>query len=224
MDLIKEYNISSWEAKLCTLVRLLKGSKGLPRFMHKRSLKKYGYADNLGRYWYARFRSCKVGRYTYGYERLTNDNIKEIGAFCSISDNVMVVPNDHRMDWVTSSPITTHKDFGFVNENSVDEYCTPAQREVHIGNDVWIGAGVIIFEGVHIGDGAVIAAGTIVRKDVPPYAIVVGVDKIVRYRFSEDTIAKLLKLQWWNWEDSKIKGNIELFSNVQCFKEKFFNK
>lgn len=45
---------------------------------------------------------------------------------------------------------------------------------VRIGDDVWIGAGVIILKGVSIGDGAVIAAGSVVTRDVEAYAIVAG--------------------------------------------------
>ena len=56
-------------------------------------------------------------------------------------------------------------------------------KPVVIGNDVWIGARVIILKGVHVGDGAVIAAGAVVSKDVPPYAIVGGVPaKVIKYR------------------------------------------
>lgn len=52
------------------------------------------------------------------------------------------------------------------------ESTTP--KPVIIGNDVWIGARVIILPGVHIGDGSVIGAGSVVTKDVEPYSIVAG--------------------------------------------------
>jgi acetyltransferase-like isoleucine patch superfamily enzyme len=45
---------------------------------------------------------------------------------------------------------------------------------VRIGRNVWIGARVIILKGVTIGDAAVVGAGSIVTRDVPPYAVVVG--------------------------------------------------
>ena len=57
----------------------------------------------------------------------------------------------------------------------------------------------MILDGVRIGDGVVIGAGTIVTKDVPPYAIVAGAPaKIIRYRFSEDIVEKLLAIKWWD--------------------------
>jgi len=48
------------------------------------------------------------------------------------------------------------------------------KRGVTIGNDVWIGANVVVLPGVRIGDGAVIGSGAVVTRDVDPYAIVVG--------------------------------------------------
>jgi hypothetical protein len=75
------------------------------------------------------------------------------------------------------------------------------ERSVNIGNDVWIGSGVFIKGGVTIGDGVIIGAHSVVVKDVPPYAIVGGVPvKIIKYRFDEKTIAKLLELKWWQYD------------------------
>ena len=73
-------------------------------------------------------------------------------------------------------------------------------------------------------DGAVIGANALVLKDVPPYAIVGEVPaKIIRYRFSDDVIEKLLKIQWWNWNVEKIKIESILFSDVKTFVSKHFN-
>jgi acetyltransferase-like isoleucine patch superfamily enzyme len=52
---------------------------------------------------------------------------------------------------------------------------TLVTRPVTIGNDVWLGAGVIVLKGVTIGDGAVIGAGAVVASNVPPNAVAVGV-------------------------------------------------
>ncbi len=65
---------------------------------------------------------------------------------------------------------------------------------------------VIIKDGVTVGDGAVIGMGAVVTKDVPPYAIVGGVPaKVIKYRFDEKTITKLLELKWWDLDDEIIK-------------------
>lgn len=66
--------------------------------------------------------------------------------------------------------------------------------------------------GVKIGDGAVIGTGAIVTKDVPPYAIAVGIPaKIIRYRFSQEIIKRLLKEKWWDKAESYISNHINEF-------------
>lgn len=81
-----------------------------------------------------------------------------------------------------------------------------------IGNDVWIGAKATIIDGVTIGDGAIVAAGSVVVKDVPPYAVVGGAPaKIVKYRFPEELIARLLEIKWWELPDEEITNVVELF-------------
>lgn len=86
------------------------------------------------------------------------------------------------------------------------------KKPITIGNDVWIGSRSIVMDGVTIGDGAIVAAGSVVTKDVPPYAIVGGVPaKIIKYRFSDDIIKRLLEVKWWNLSDEKISEIIDLF-------------
>ena len=61
-------------------------------------------------------------------------------------------------------------------------------------------------------------------KDVPPYAVVGGVDKILKYRFDKDTVNKLLQIQWWNWDDEKIRENVVLMQDVEAFIAKNYNE
>lgn len=78
--------------------------------------------------------------------------------------------------------------------------------DIKIGNDVWIGNDCTLMSGIEIGDGAVIAANSVVSKNVEPYSIVGGVpSKLIKKRFSEETIEKLLKIKWWNWSEEKIE-------------------
>ncbi len=86
------------------------------------------------------------------------------------------------------------------------------ERISHIGNDVWIGAKSIVMDGVTIGDGAIVAAGSVVTKDVPPYAIVGGAPaKIIKYRFPQEMIDRLLEIKWWDLPDDEITKVIDLF-------------
>ena len=221
---MKNNKISSTDFILVSFVRFIKGSNKCPDFITKRSRKIYGRKDNLKRYWYKKYKNISIGKYTYGYEWIENVMLKSVGAFCSIAPNSIIVPNDHKIEWATTSPILALKEFDFVNRNINMEYCPVENREFIIGNDVWIGANCIIFEGVTIGDGAVIGAGSVIRRNVPPYAVVVGVDRIIKYRFSQEIIDKLLKIQWWNWSDDKIRENIKFMYDIEKFVNKFYKE
>mgnify|MGYP000385380702 FL=1 len=86
--------------------------------------------------------------------------------------------------------------------------------DIVIGNDVWIGYDAVIRGGVTIGDGAIIGTRAVVVKDVEPYSIVGGIPaKEIRKRFSPDIIARLRKLQWWNWPPEKIQSIIQYIQN-----------
>lgn len=81
--------------------------------------------------------------------------------------------------------------------------------DIVIGNDVWIGYDAVIMAGVTVGDGAIIGTRAVVKKDVEPYSIVGGIPaKEIRKRFSPDIVARLQKLQWWNWDIEKIRNSI----------------
>jgi len=118
--------------------------------------------------------------------------------------------SEHPTDIVSTSP----KIYRNIKSQDIrDVYSSPI-----IGNDVWIGANAIILQGVTIGDGAIVAAGAVVTKDVPPYAIVGGVPaKVIKYRFPDSTIVKLLEIKWWDKPEEWILENVEKFSNVDDF-------
>ena len=134
-----------------------------------------------------------------------------IGKFSSISDCCVIGLPGHPINHLSTSPIFTAP-FNALRETWVNDRIYKPEIKVEIGNDVWIGYGVMIPNNIKVGDGAIVAAGAVVTKDVPPYAIVGGVPaKIIKYRFSEDKIKKLLDLKWWEKPYDEIKRNIELF-------------
>ena len=105
-------------------------------------------------------------------------------------------------------------------ERGVDPLAFVAKTAT-IGNDVYIGPFACIGEGVTIGDGAVIGAGAVVSKDIPPYAIAVGSPiQVKRFRFAEEQIQAMQRIQWWNFDDEKLKEVERYFFDVEGFIEK----
>lgn len=133
-----------------------------------------------------------------------------IGKFTSISWGVTIGPEEHDFNRVTNhSFLYSTKSFQLVKEKMY----SPFVKECVIGNDVWIGCNSTILRGVTIGDGAVIGANSLVNKDVPPYAIVVGSPaKIIKYRFDKEIIQALLKVKWWDYPLEIISEYAELFA------------
>jgi acetyltransferase-like isoleucine patch superfamily enzyme len=164
-----------------------------------------------------------IGDHTYGKPRVISwgeGTSLTIGKYCSISRNVTIfLGSEHRIDWVSTYP------FPVIWEDAKSITGHPSTKgDVIIGNDVWIGYEVTILSGVHIGDGAAIGACSVVTKDVPPYAIVAGNPaRVLRYRFDEGTIKKLLKIKWWDWPDEKVKKNVHLIcsDSINAFIKKF---
>ena len=146
--------------------------------------------------------NSQIGKYTYITKGCLIQNAK-IGSFCSISEECYIGMPSHPVEFVATSPVFL-KGKNYLKCNFANiEY--NAGEKTEIGNDVWIGVGVKVKGGVKIGDGAIIGAGAVVVKNVPPYAIVGGVPaKVIRYRFDEETVNKLLQLKWWDLPDEII--------------------
>ncbi len=130
-----------------------------------------------------------------------------IGKYCSIAAEVKFIMNggNHPTNWLTTFPFPI---FGHGWEAATPT-SWPVRGDTQVGNDVWIGYGALVMPGVRIGDGAIVATGSVVTKDVPPYAIVGGNPAgILRHRFDEATIARLLSLRWWDWDTAKVARNV----------------
>jgi virginiamycin A acetyltransferase len=130
-----------------------------------------------------------------------------IGKFCSIATGVRFLMNggNHQVATFSSFPFSI---FGNGWELAAPT-SWPHKGDTHVGNDVWIGYRATIMPGVTIGDGAVIGSMSVVTSDVPPYGIVGGNPaRVIRYRFDEATIARLLALRWWDWEIERITRKV----------------
>jgi len=134
----------------------------------------------------------------------------KIGKFCSISWGVTIGPEEHDYTRLTNhSFLYSLKSF----QLTPYKHYSPFEKECNIGNDVWIGCNSTILRGVTIGDGAVIGANSLINKNVPPYAIVVGSPgKVVKYRFKKEIIKALLEVKWWDISLLTISENTELFA------------
>ncbi|KQS96348.1 MULTISPECIES: CatB-related O-acetyltransferase [unclassified Rhizobium] len=132
-----------------------------------------------------------------------------IGRYCSIAPGVTIGDGDHPTDWLATHPFQWAAN-GWVTKEERETHRFPASKVkpmVKIGNDVWIGANVIVLSGVEIGDGAIVAAGSVVTRNVEPYTIVAGIPaKIIRPRFSGEIITRLEALKWWLYTPQSLFG------------------
>lgn len=146
-----------------------------------------------------------MGHRSYGEPILRGDmsNVY-IGKYCSIAQNVIMDCGwHHNTKFITTFPLNVFfKQLNYITGHP------KSKGDINIGNDVWLGEGVIVMGGIRIGDGAVVGAGSIVTKDVDPYSIVVGSPaKEVRSRFLPSQIDSLIKIAWWDWPEEKIIEN-----------------
>lgn len=163
-----------------------------------------------------------IGAFSYINDNAYIRAVKSIGRFCAIGPNLMAGMPEHSVKSISPHIIFPNWDalwtsgfcnYALNNEEMINQIRQKQREEIRkkhlimIGNDVWIGSGVTIMRGVTIGDGAVVAAGAVLTKDVPPYAIVGGVPaKVIKYRFSEEIIGRLLKIKWWEYGPDIMKG------------------
>lgn len=145
------------------------------------------------------------------YQYPINNDRLIIGKFCSIACNAkfLMTSGNH-----TVKSLSTYTFPIFYEEWGLDvSHITEAwdnKGDIIIGNDVWIGYDAIIMSGVNIGDGAIIGTRAVVTNDVAPYSIVGGIPaKVIKKRFSDDIILKLLQIKWWDWPYEKIQANIQ---------------
>ncbi len=157
--------------------------------------------------------TVSIGRYTSlcgpNFDIYSVVNSVNIGRFCSIARNVSFQEYHHRTDRVSTC---------FINRNLIKEKGfndSYSNGGITVEHDVWIGTQCVILSGAHISTGAIVAANSVVNGFVPPYAIVGGSPaKVIKYRFSNETIELLLKSEWWNWDDQTIRDQKDLFLNT----------
>ena len=140
--------------------------------------------------------------YAFGPERLI------MGRFCAVASGVrFVMPGANHADLGPSTfPFGV---FGPPWDETMDVVMSaPSGGDTVIGHDVWLGYSALVLPGVTIGHGAVVAAASGVTRDVPPYAVMAGNPaRMVRSRFSEDDVERLLRAAWWNCPIDLVTAN-----------------
>lgn len=147
---------------------------------------------------------CVLYHYDFVGDRLV------IGRFCALAAGVRFIMNgaNHAMSGFSTFPFNI---FAHGWEKGFDpaSWARELRGDTVVGNDVWIGMEAMVMPGVTIGDGAIVAAGSVVAGDVPAYAIVAGNPaRVVRTRFGEDVVRRLLAVAWWDWPAEKITRNL----------------
>lgn len=163
---------------------------------------------------------CEIqGRVTIGnFTSLSGPNIDiysllnrvTIGNFCSIARNVSFQEYNHNYQNFT----TYFVGFNLEGKESLKEDVI-SKGAIEVGNDVWIGTHCVILSGSTIGTGAIIAANSVVSGNIPPYAIAAGSPaRVIKYRFDEETISRLLKTEWWNWDKETIVQKLPFLTAI----------
>ena len=137
-----------------------------------------------------------------------------IGKYCSIASGLKIYSGTH--------PCIDHpkvvSTFPFKERWNADYPPSKMGGQVTIGNDVWIATDVRILEGITIGDGAIIGAGSIIGSDVPPYTIAIGNPwKVLRKRFTDKQIKKLLEIKWWDFPKEIIERTLWSMKDIDEF-------
>lgn len=156
-----------------------------------------------------------IGRHVYIASDSDLKFCESIGNFSCIGPGCKVGIANHLLTNVSTHPLFYDKNKKWI---SSEDKQFEDNTMVTIGNDVLLSANVMVLKGVKIGDGAVVAAGSFVNKDVPPYAIVGGIPaKVIRHRFDDVTIEKLIASKWWNLDDEHLRQYSSYFQRPAEF-------
>lgn len=170
----------------------------------------------------SRYFDSIVGSYTYDDGNVIV-TYSEIGKFCSIASSVRINPVNHPKERVTQHHITYRRyQYNISEKDDIDFFQWRKSKSCFIGHDCWLGHNAVVMPGVKIGIGAIVGAHAVVTKDVMDYEVVVGVPaRVIKKRFSDEIIKKLLKTEWWDWDRDTLEARFEDLNDINLFLEKY---
>lgn len=186
-----------------------------------------------------RIRNSRVGAWTalgentflvdssFGDYSYTAGNVQiiysDIGRYCSIANSVRINPGNHPQWRVTQHHMTyRRRQYGLGTHDDEAFFDWRREHSCTIGHDVWIGHGAVIMPGVTIGTGAVIGSCAVVTKDIGPYEVAVGVAaKVIKQRFSDEIVGRLLESRWWEWDRTTLEQRFDDLLHVDTFLTKY---
>ncbi len=161
----------------------------------------------------------KIAESSFGdYSYVVNDSdiiYSTIGKFCSIAAHTRINPGNHPLDRVMLSHVSYRSSAYGLGPDDPAFFEWRRGSPVTLGHDVWIGHGAVVLPGVMVSTGAAIGACTVVTKDVPPFAVVVGnPGRVLRYRFPDAVIAGLQRIAWWDWPHDRLGKAMQDFRTL----------
>lgn len=172
---------------------------------------------------YNTIENCHFDDFSYTGPYCIMQNV-QVGKYANIAANVRIGPTDHPYKRPSLHHFTYRPQiFGFAEHEDIEFFDHRYSRTAYIGHDTWIGHGAIIMPEVKIGDGAIIGSGAVATKDIPPYAIAVGLPaKVIKYRFEPEIIAALQEIKWWDWPVEVVKERLADFQgDIETFVAKY---
>ena len=162
---------------------------------------------------YKECREIDAGEMSYGWNTDEINGPLLIGRYCSFGPGVRRIQINHPSSGITTHPCWFNPTVGWVNR----DFRTNTKLE--IGNDVWIGANVIILPSVKkIGNGSIIGAGAVCTKDIGDYEVWGGVPaRFIKMRFDKNICKSLNESKWWDKSEDELEGLLPFFESPQEF-------
>lgn len=176
------------------------------------------------------FKDCTIGAFSFCNSAGSVSAYRcRIGRYAQIGEATILGAPEHPQDWFSNHPFAFTRprymprlyqmpDFARLapDESDAPSYVNTVRNETIIGHEAYIGAGAFIKRGLTIGNGAVIGARSVVTRDVPDFAIVVGAPaKVLRLRFADDIVERMKKLAWWRYDLAPLKHRAD-WSKVEA--------